>query len=307
VLTTVYVLQMVRPLESLGSAARDFARAMGYLRPLLDLLSEPLSRGALGIAGDAPVTAPKRTPAPAVRVENLHFAYEPDRPVLKGVDFEVPAGSMTAIVGRSGSGKSSLARLLMRLYEPQRGRILLNDRPIDVIAPGELRRDHVGIVAQETSLLHDTIAGNVALGIQGASREDIHQAAYAAQLKGLLDSLPLGLDTPVGERGMQLSGGERQRVGIARALLRRPGLYILDEPTSMLDTRTEVDILSALRSLSEGATTIVIAHRLSTIVDADEILVLEDGKVGERGTHRSLLARNRLYAEMWRRQVAGPT
>ncbi len=305
VLTTVYMLQMVRPLESLGSAARDLARALGYLQPLIDLLSEPLSQGANGFLAGDPTAAATRRRALAVRVENLHFAYDPDRPVLQGVAFEVPAGSMTAIVGRSGSGKSSLARLLMRLYEPQRGCILLDGRAIDSIAGGELRGSLVGLVPQETALLHDTIAGNIALGTPSASREDIRQAACAAQLGALLDALPQGLDTPVGDRGMQLSGGERQRVGIARALLRRPGLYVLDEPTSMLDSKTEADVLKALRSLSEGTTTIVIAHRLSTIVDADEIVVLDDGRVCERGRHDSLLARNGLYAQMWRRQVAG--
>jgi ABC-type multidrug transport system fused ATPase/permease subunit len=276
VLTTVYMLQIVRPLEALGSAARDLSRALGYLRPLLELLSEPVSDDA----------------------------YDSDRPVLKGVDFDVPAGSTTAIVGRSGSGKSSLARLLMRLYAPQRGRILMDGRAIDSIDVTELRRNLIALVPQETALLHETIAGNIALGTPAASREEIRGAARAAQLEELVDALPHGLDTAVGERGMQLSGGERQRVGIARALLRRPGLYVLDEPTSMLDSKTELEIQKALRSLSDGATTIVIAHRLSTIVDADEIVVLDEGEVRERGSHRSLLAKNGLYAQMWRQQMA---
>jgi len=241
-----------------------------------------------------------------VRIENLHFAYEAGRPVLQGVNFEVPAGSMTAIVGRSGSGKSSLARILMRLYEPQCGRILLDGRAIDSIATAELRGSLVGLVPQETALLHDTIAGNIALGAPTASREETLRVARAAQLEALLDVLPKGLDTPVGDRGTQLSGGERQRVGIARALLRRPGLYLLDEPTSMLDSKTEVDILKALKSVSDGATMIVIAHRLSTIVDADEIVVLDGGRVCERGKHNALLAMEGLYAEMWRRQVVAP-
>jgi len=307
VLTTVYMLQMVRPLESLGSAARDLARALGYLQPLIDLLSEPLSQGAQRGSADMrrEGTTPQR--ALAVRVENLHFAYEAGRPVLQGVDFEVPAGSMTAIVGPSGSGKSSVVRLLMRLYEPQRGRILLDGRSIDSIAGEELRGSLVGLVPQETALLHGTIAGNIALGTPAASRQDIHRVARAAQLETLIDALPQGLDTPVGERGMQLSGGERQRIGIARVLLRRPRLYVLDEPTSMLDSKTEIDVLKALRSHSEGTTMIVIAHRLSTIADADEIVVLADGQVCERGKHDALLARDGLYAEMWRRQVSATT
>jgi len=305
VLTTVYMLQMVRPLESLGTAARDFSRALGHIRPLLDLLAEPLSDDSIRAAAAAPANgAGRRRPFP-VRLENLHFGYDPDRPVLKGVDIDVPAGSTTAIVGRSGSGKTSLARLLMRLYTPQQGRILFEGRPIASIDVLELRGALVGFVPQETALLHATIAENIALGTAAANRDDILVAVRAAQLQELVDSLPRGLDTPVGERGMQLSGGERQRVGIARALLRRPGLYVLDEPTSMLDSKTEVDIQKALQSLCAGVTTIIIAHRLSTIVHADEIVVLDDGQVRERGSHRSLLARNGLYAQMWRQQMAG--
>lgn len=305
VLTTVYTLQIVRPLESLGTAARDLTRAQGYLRPLLDLLSEPLSEESVGAAADAPPAERKHGVPSSVRLENLHFGYDPARPVLRGVDIDVPAGSTTAIVGRSGSGKSSLARLLMRLYTPQQGRILLDGRAIESIGVAELRGVLVGLVAQETSLLHETIAENIALGAPATSRDDIRLAAHGAQLERLLDALPHGLDTAVGERGMRLSGGERQRVGIARALLRRPGLYVLDEPTSMLDSRTELEIQKALRALSAGATTIVIAHRLSTIVDADEIVVLDEGQVRERGNHRELLAKNGLYAQMWRQQMAG--
>jgi ATP-binding cassette subfamily B protein len=305
VLTTVYTLQMVRPLESLGTATRDLSRALGYFRPLLDLLSEPLSDDVARPVTGACTSEQTSRGALSVRVEDLHFGYDPERPVLKGIDLDVPAGSTTAIVGRSGSGKSSLARLLMRLYSPQQGRILLDGRPIDSIALTELRGPLIGLVPQETALLHDTIAENIALGATASQGYDIHAAARGAQLDDLVATLPRGLDTPVGERGMRLSGGERQRVGIARALLRRPGLYVLDEPTSMLDSRTELEIQKALRSLSAGATTIVIAHRLSTIVHADEIVVLEEGRVGERGSHRVLLARNGLYARMWREQMTG--
>jgi len=305
VLTTVYMLQMVRPLESLGTASRDLSKAMGYLRPFLDLLLEPLSTGSPGGVADAAPATSRHNRAPSVRLENVHFGYDPDHPVLKGVDLEVAPGCTTAIVGRSGSGKSSLARLLMGLYVPQQGRILLDGRAIESIDAAELRGSLIGLVPQETALLHETIAGNIALGMPAVTRDDIRIAAQAARLQELVDALPDGLDTPVGERGMQLSGGERQRVGIARALLRRPGLYVLDEPTSMLDSKTELEIQEALRSISADATKIVIAHRLSTIVDADEIVVLDDGRINERGSHRTLLEKNGLYARMWRQQTAG--
>ncbi len=304
VLTTVYTLQMVRPIEAMGAAARDLSRAIGYLRPLLDLLAEPIDAGSTGAAlRDA--SASTRTPvATSVLLRNLHFGYDPHRPVLRGVDLLVPAGSTTAIVGRSGSGKSSIARLLLGLYAPQQGRILLNGRAIESIDGAELRGGLVSLVSQETALLHDTIAGNIALGYAAATRDDIASAALGAQLQTLVGVLPDGIDTTVGERGTQLSGGERQRVGIARALLRRPGLYILDEPTSMLDSKTESEILVSLRSLGATATIIVIAHRLSTVVHADEIVVLDEGRIRERGSHLALLAQEGLYAQMWRQQRA---
>jgi ABC-type multidrug transport system fused ATPase/permease subunit len=305
VLTTVYMLQMVRPLETLGTAARDLSKALGYVSPFIDLMLEPLATDLARAPAGAAVVQIDRKIASAVRLENVHFGYDAERPIIKGIDLDVPAGRTTAIVGSSGSGKSTLARLLMGLYVPQRGRILLDGRTIDTIAASELRGSIIGLVPQETALLHETIAGNIALGFPTATREEIRAAACGAQLQNLVDALPHGLDTTVGERGMQLSGGERQRVGIARALLRRPGLYVLDEPTSMLDSKTESHIQLALRSLSSDATKIVIAHRLSTIVDADQIVVLEDGQILERGSHRALLEMGGLYARMWLQQTAG--
>jgi len=306
VLTTVYMLQMVRPLEALGSAAHDMSSALGYLHPFLELLREPLPADASCDAADGQEAATAHHRSSSVRLENVHFGYDAERPVIRGVDLEVPAGCTTAIVGRSGSGKSSLARLLMGLYVPQQGRILLDGRSIRSIAASTLRGSIIGLVPQETALLHDTIAGNIALGMEAATPEAIRVAAHGAQLQHLLSALPAGLDTQVGERGMQLSGGERQRVGIARALLRRPSLYILDEPTSMLDSKTERDIQKTLTAVSAGATKIIIAHRLSTIVDADEIVVLDGGRIHERGTHQALLEKNGLYALMWRQQTTAP-
>jgi ATP-binding cassette, subfamily B, heavy metal transporter len=307
VLSTVYTIQMVRPLESLGTAARDLSRAVGYMRPLIDLLSQPISELAVKPDANAALAKPAKRCAPTVRLEDLHFAYDPERPVIRGVSLEIPSGSTTAIVGRSGSGKSSLARLLLRLYTPQSGRILLDGRPIETIDAAELRGRLVGLVPQDTALLHDTLAGNIGLGAETPTQESVLLAARGAHLGTLIDALPEGLGTPVGERGMQLSGGERQRVGIARALMRRPGLYVLDEPTSMLDSQTELEIQAALRELSADATIIVIAHRLSTIVDADQIVVLDDGQIRELGSHRALLSKNGLYARMWRQQTAGAT
>ena len=302
VLTAVYMLQMVRPLESLGNAARDLSRVLSYMQPLLELLSQPVCSDPASTRANEQVASPAFRRATSVRMENVHFAYDDEHPVIKGVDLEVAAGCTTAIVGRSGCGKSSLARLLMGLYAPQHGRILLNGRAIESIAASELRGSLVGLVPQETALLHETIAANISLGTTAATPEAIHAAACGAQLQGLLNALPAGLETQVGERGMQLSGGERQRVGIARALLRRPGLYILDESTSMLDSKTEQDIQNTLKTVPTYATKIIIAHRLSTIMDADEIVVLDDGRVHERGKHEVLLEKNGLYALMWRQQ-----
>lgn len=306
VLSIVYALQMVQPLEALGAAAGDLSRALGHLRPLVDLLSEPLAEGATAQCAMPALPARisgQRRAAP-VSIENLHFGYDPERPVLKGVDLDVPAGTTTAIVGRSGSGKSSLARLLMRLYSPQQGRILLDGRPIESIGLSELRGGLIGFVPQETALLHATIAVNISMGAPAATRSDIRDVAREARLDAVVDALPLGFDTPVGERGMQLSGGERQRVGIARAMLMKPRIFLLDEPTSMLDGKTEFEIQAKLKALGDDVTVIVIAHRLSTIMHADEIVVLDDGRIQERGTHLALLSRNGSYAQMWRQQAA---
>jgi ABC-type multidrug transport system fused ATPase/permease subunit len=300
VLATVYMLQVVRPLELLGSAVRDIAQALGFVRPLLDILREPVE--AMG----APEThtPPSRAPGkgPSIRFERLVFGYHTDRLVLQGLDLEIPAGHTVAIVGASGSGKSSLVRLLLRLVRPQSGRILLDGVPIDCLRLTDLR-GCIGLVPQDTALFHDSIAGNIALGRPGATADAIAQAATDAQLGGLIAALPAGLATPVGERGLQFSGGERQRIAIARALLRQPALCVFDEATSMLDSRTEAALMQSLRRLSVGRTTLLIAHRLSTVVTADQIVVLDQGRVAEQGRHAELLARGGLYAALWRQQT----
>jgi ATP-binding cassette subfamily B protein len=303
VLASVYMLQMVRPLEMLGAAARDLSRAVGFMQPLLDVLAEP-PEATPTTASPSPAswTAPAR--APSLRFENLSFGYDPQRPVIRGLDLEIPAGRTTAIVGRSGSGKSSLVRLLLRLYAPQQGRILVDGQAIETLPTADLRA-LIGLVPQDAGLLQASVSSNIALGLPGATREDIERAAMRAQLHHLVDALPRGYDTLLGERGQTLSGGERQRMAIARALLRRPKIYVLDEPTSMLDTKTEAAILLALREVTAGCTTLIIAHRLSTVMHADEIVVLEGGQVIERGHHAELLAKDRLYAQLWRQQTDG--
>jgi len=304
VLATVYMLQMVRPLETLGSASRDIARALGFMAPLLDMLNEPCEPAqAAGTAPARPESGLPRT-APSIQIHNLHFGYDGTSPILRDLSLEIRAGKTTAIVGRSGCGKSTLARLLMRLYEPQAGRILLDGQPIETLPIDQLR-GLIGLVPQDTALLHTTLANNIALGVPSATKDDIDAAARTAGLCALAGSLPHGYDTAVGERGLQLSGGERQRVAIARAILRRPALFILDEPTSMLDSKTEATILLALRRLTTGCTTLVIAHRLATVMHADEIVVLEGGRVQERGRHAELLAKGGLYAKLWRQQTQG--
>ncbi|MCY4754627.1 ABC transporter ATP-binding protein [Pelomonas aquatica] len=301
VLASVYMLQTVRPLESMGISARELSRALGFMQPVLKILAEPPETQA-SAQTPAPVACSSPCNPPPIRFENLHFCYVPGRPVIQSLDLDIPAGRTTAIVGRSGSGKSSLARLLMRLYRPQAGRILVDGRPIEAFAMAELRA-MVALVPQDAGLLHATVAGNIALGVPAATRQDVETAATRAQIHQAIAALPMGYDSMLGERGQTLSGGERQRLAIARALLRRPSIYVLDEPTSMLDSKTEDAVLRSLRALTAGCTTLFIAHRLSTVMHADQIVVLEDGRVRERGRHDELLARQGLYAQLWRQQT----
>ena len=238
-----------------------------------------------------------------VTFEDVHFAYR-DRPILKGVSFSVPAGKRVAIVGPSGAGKSTLSRLLFRFYDPQIGRILIDGQDISQVRQDTVRAA-IGVVPQDTVMFNATVGYNIGYGHFGADQNAIEKAAKFASIDKFIDQLPDKYESLVGERGLKLSGGEKQRVAIARAILKQPTIFLFDEATSALDSRTEKDIQKSLNDVSKSQTTLVIAHRLSTIVDADEILVMNDGVVAERGSHRELLAQNGLYALMWARQSDG--
>ena len=231
------------------------------------------------------------------------FGYEKDREILHGLSFEVPAGGTYAIVGPSGAGKSTIARLLFRFYDPWSGRILIDGQDIKSVTQASLRLA-IGIVPQDSVLFNESIGYNIAYGRDGAGPADVEQAARGAALMGLIERLPQGFETQVGERGLKLSGGEKQRVAIARTLVKNPQILLLDEATSALDTRTEQDILATLDRIAVGRTTLSIAHRLSTIADSDRILVLNEGRLAESGSHSELLRREGLYAGMWNRQAA---
>jgi ATP-binding cassette subfamily B protein len=241
-----------------------------------------------------------------VRFEDVHFGYRPNREILHGVSFTVPAGRRLAIVGPTGSGKSTISRLLFRFYDVTGGRILIDGQDIRDVTQASVRAA-LGVVPQDTVLFNDTIRYNIGYGKPSASAEEVEQAARVAQVHDFVSRLPEGYETMVGERGLKLSGGEKQRVAIARTILKDPRILILDEATSALDTRTEQEIQGAFRAIMSHRTTLVIAHRLSTVIDADEIIVLNDGRIEERGTHASLLARDGLYARLWAMQADEPT
>ena len=297
VLVNALLLQLFRPLDMLGWVYRSIRQGLIDMEAMFELL-------------DTPTEVVDRPGAPAlhvrgghVRFEDVSFGYEPGRRILDGVDLDIPAGTSCAIVGPSGAGKSTIARLAYRFYDPQAGRILIDGQDIADVSQRSLREE-IGIVPQDTVLFNDTLGYNIGYGRDQADAEAIAEAARGASIDGLVEALPNGFDTMVGERGLKLSGGEKQRVSIARTLLKNPPILVLDEATSALDSRTEEAIQATLAAIAEGRTTIVIAHRLSTIVSADQIVVLDHGRVAERGTHEALLERGGLYAELWARQAA---
>jgi ATP-binding cassette, subfamily B, heavy metal transporter len=291
------LMQLFRPLDMLGWVYRSIRQGLIDMEAMWDLLDTPAE------ILDAPGAEPLRVASGHVRFENLRFGYEPEREILRGVDLDIPAGTSCAIVGPSGAGKSTIARLLYRFYDPTGGRILIDGQDIAQVRQRSLR-GAIGIVPQDTVLFNDTIGYNIGYGRDGATQEEIEGAARGAAIDRFIASLPDKYGSMVGERGLKLSGGEKQRVAIARTLLKNPPILVLDEATSALDSRTEQAIQETLDRVAESRTTIMIAHRLSTIVNADQIVVLDEGRVAERGTHDELLERGGLYAELWQRQAA---
>jgi len=298
VMVNAFMIQLYIPLNFLGVIYREIKQSLTDLDKMFTLMERERE------VADAPDARPLLVKGPpSVRFDHVDFAYDPARPILHDLSFEIPAGQTVAVVGPSGSGKSTLARLLYRFYDVQGGRITVNGHDVTSLTQDSLRRG-IGIVPQDTVLFNDTVAYNIAYGRPEATRDEVEQAARAARIHDFISATPKGYETMVGERGLKLSGGEKQRVAIARTLLKDPPILVFDEATSALDSANERAIQAELAAVAQGKTVLVIAHRLSTIVHAHEILVMEHGRIVERGTHPLLLAANGRYAQMWRLQQA---
>ncbi|MFK3740549.1 ABCB family ABC transporter ATP-binding protein/permease [Massilia sp. TN1-12] len=297
VLVNSFMIQLYIPLNFLGVIYREIKQSLADMERLFGLLEQHRE------VADSPDAKPLQTQGARVEFSHVEFSYDPKRQILFDVDFTIPAGTTTAVVGHSGSGKSTLSRLLFRFYDVQQGSIRIDGQDIRQVTQDSLRHA-IGIVPQDTVLFNDTIEYNIAYGRPGARREDIVAAARAASIHDFIESLPDGYATMVGERGLKLSGGEKQRVAIARTLLKNPAILIFDEATSALDSKSEQAIQAQLKEIAKQRTTLVIAHRLSTIADAGQILVLDHGRIVERGTHAQLIAADGLYRQMWDRQQA---